>query len=53
MNGSNNRAGRARKTLAVAMLAAALATGCSASGGVGTEGDGVTVQGDVDAKDQG
>ena len=35
-----------------AVLAAGLLGACSAEGGIDTSGDGVTIQGDVDAKDK-
>lgn len=41
---------QSRRLVAALLLAATLFSGCSASGSVGTEGDGVKVEGDVDEK---
>jgi hypothetical protein len=34
-----------------ALLAATVLVGCSAEGGIDTSGDGVKIEGDIDAKD--
>lgn len=34
-----------------ALLAVSLLGGCSAEGGIDTSGDGVTIEGDIDAKE--
>ena len=42
---------RVVRAVLAAMLAAGLLGACSAEGGIDTSGDGVKIEGDVDAKD--